>query len=159
MEINLVTVVITIINTVLLYFFLRKYLFVPVTKFMNSRTDSIQNQIKEAETRLETSEKLKVEYEKKISDSFEEGKKIIEDHRSKALAVSDEIMDEAKSEAEKIRERAKIDAEREKERVRDEMRRQIITLSLLAASKSIGEQINEEKHHTLIKEFINKVGV
>lgn len=159
MEINLVTVIFTILNTVLLYWFLKKYLFVPVTNFMNTRTDSIQNQIKEADLRLEASEKLRMEYEKKIADSLHEGKKIIEDYKSKALAMSDEILDEAKTEAEKIRERAKIDAERERERVRDEMRRQLVTLSLLAASKSIGEQINEEKHHMLIKEFINKVGV
>lgn len=159
MEINLTTVVLTILNAILLYIYLKKYLFVPVTKFMSDRTNSIQNQIKDADSRLEESEKLRMEYESKIERSVYEGKGIVEDFKTKAMSISDEMIDEAKREAERIRERARIDAEREVERVRDEMRQQIVTLSLLAASKSIEEQINEEKHHALIKEFINKVGV
>lgn len=69
------------------------------------------------------------------------------------------MLEEAKKEAGLVRERAKIDAEREKEKAKDEIKRQIITLSLLAASKSIGGQLDDEKHHMLIKEFINKAGV
>ncbi len=39
------------------------------------------------------------------------------------------------------------------------MKRQIIDLSLLMSSKALGENIDEEKHKQLIKEFITKVGI
>jgi F-type H+-transporting ATPase subunit b len=159
MEINIVTIVFTIINALLIYWFLRKKLFIPVTNFMENRTNSIENQLEDARQKQETASKLKSEYEQKLVLADKEGKKIVDEYKVKATSLSDEIIEEAKKEAALIRERAKADAEREMERARDEIRKQIIDLSLLAASKSIGEQLDEQKHHALIQEFISKVGV
>lgn len=159
MDIDYGRVVITILNFLILFWFLKKKLFAPVTKFMNDRTNSIQNKLEEARAKFDEATAMKANYEKQLSTADAEGKKIVEEYKLKASKLSDEMLEEAKKEAGLVRERAKIDAEREKEKARDEIRRQIVTLSLLAASKSIGEQLDEEKHHVLIKEFINKAGV
>ncbi|TDT62390.1 F0F1 ATP synthase subunit B [Fonticella tunisiensis] len=159
MEVNLTTVIFTIINVLILYWYLRKFLFTPVTNFMNKRTKSIEDKIQSAEEKLKTAEEAKVKYESKLQMADDEGKKIIDEYRTKAIKRSDDIIMSAKKEAEAIRKRAELDAEREYERVQDEIKKQIVELSLLAAKKSIGEQLDEEKHHELIREFISKVGV
>lgn len=159
MELNLSTILFTLLNVLILFWFLRKVLFVPTTNFMENRTNLINNQLEDAKQNQEAAAKLKSEYEQKLVSAELEGKKTVEEFRAKALSTSDELIQEAKKEASFIRERAKIDADREIERAKDEIRKQIATLSLLAASKSIGEQLDENKHHVLIQEFIDKVGV
>jgi F-type H+-transporting ATPase subunit b len=159
MELHLSTILFTLLNVLILFFVLRKILFVPITNFMENRTNSIGNQLEDARQKQEDASKLKSEYEQMLISAQAEGKKTVEDYRVKALSTSDELIQEAKKEASLIRERARIDADREIERAKDEIRKQIATLSLLAASKSIGEQLDENKHHVLIQEFIDKVGV
>jgi F-type H+-transporting ATPase subunit b len=159
MEINIVTILFTIFNALIIFWFLRKFLFVPVTNFMENRTNLIGNQLEDARQKQEDASNIKSQYEQKLISAEGEGKKVVEEYRAKALGITDEMIEEAKKEANLIRERAKLDAEREMERAKDEIRKQVVTLSLLAASKSIGEQLDENKHHVLIQEFINKVGV
>jgi F-type H+-transporting ATPase subunit b len=159
MGIDLGVVIVSIINLGILYWFLKKYLFEKLTTFMNNRTESIQSKMNLAASNLEEANGMKSKYEIQLKSADGEGKKIVEEYKIKAQKLSDEMVEEAKKEASLIRERAKIDAERELEKAKDEIKRQIITLSLLAASASIGGQLDSEKHHSLIKEFINKAGV
>ncbi|EYE89826.1 F0F1 ATP synthase subunit B [Fervidicella metallireducens AeB] len=159
MEISIPVIVVTIMNTLVLYFFLKKKFFVPVTDFMNERKNKIENDINNAQLQLAESEKLKKEYKEKLMNADDEGKKIIHSHKLKAEEISEDIILKAKKEAELIIERAKIDSEREKERAKDEIKNEIINLSIMTASKLINEELDLNKHHELIKDFIEKVGV
>lgn len=159
MDINIGVIIFSILNLLVIYWFLKKYFFERITNFMSNRTDSIQNKINSADTNLEESKSMKLQYETQLLNAENDGKKIVEEYKAKAQKLADEMDDEAKKQASIVRERAKIDAEREMEKARDEIKRQIITLSLLAASASIGGQLDAEKHHKLIKEFIVKAGV
>lgn len=159
MDFNIGVIIFSILNLLVIYWFLKKKFFDRITNFMNNRTDSIQNNINSAKTKLQESESMKLQYETQLSNAEMEGRKIVEEFKIKAQKLSDEMTEEAKRQANIIRERSKIDAEREMENARDEIKRQIITLSLLAASKSIGQQLDAERHHNLIKEFIVKAGV
>lgn len=159
MDINVGRVIVSIINLGILFWFLRKYFFLKITGFMNSRSEGIQSKLTTAAAELKEADALKTKYEVQLRSAHDEGKAIVEDNKLKAQKLADEMLEDAKKEAALIRERAKIDAERELDKAKDEIRRQIITLSLLAASKSIGDQLDDAKHHALIKEFINKAGV
>jgi len=66
-------------------------------------------------------------------------------------------LDEAKKDAESIRDRARIDAKREMERAKDEIKDEIVNISLMAAAKVIGEKLDEDKHHKMITEFIDRM--
>jgi F-type H+-transporting ATPase subunit b len=159
MEFNKVTFLFTIFNAVVVFWFLRKFLFVPVTNFMENRTNLIGSQIEDAKQKQQDASSLKSQYEQKLFLAEGEGKKVVEEYRAKALKMTDEIIEEAKKEANLIRERAKLDADREMERAKDDIKKQIVRLSFLAASKSVEEQLDENKHHLLIQEFINRIEV
>jgi F-type H+-transporting ATPase subunit b len=159
MDINVGRLIVSVINLGILYWFLKKYLFGRLTTFMNNRTESMQSKLALAKSNLEEANAMREKYEIQLRTAETEGKRIVEEYKIKAQKLSEELHEDAKKEAGLIRERAKIDAERELEKAKDEIKRQIITLSLLAASKSIGGQLDNEKHHVLIKEFINKAGV
>lgn len=159
MDINLYTIAFTIINFIILYLFLRRFLFKKVQDFMESRSNAVEENINKAKKNSEESSNLKEEMKKKLQDAQVEGRRIVGEYKSRANALSEEIMSEAKKEAEGILERARVDVEREKEKARDEIKEQIVTLSLLAASKSIKEQLDEKKHREMINDFINEVGI
>jgi F-type H+-transporting ATPase subunit b len=158
MEINPLTVLATIINFVILYFILRHFLFEPVTTTISDREDEIKGRIARAEREEQKAEQLRQENEKQLNNAILEGKTIVEEYKSKAEGVSDDIIEKAKKEAEFILDRARIDAEREKEKASEEIRLQAVNLAILLSSKALEKTIDENEHRRLIKEFIAKVG-
>ncbi len=158
MDINPLTVLATIINFVILYFILRHFLFEPVTNTISSRENEIKDRIAKAEKDEQKAEGLRLENEKRLANAVLEGKNIVEEYKSKAQHVSDDIIDRAKKEAEFILERARTDAEREKEKAQEDIKLQAINLAILLSSKALENTIDENEHRRLIKEFIAKVG-
>jgi F-type H+-transporting ATPase subunit b len=159
MDINLYTVAFTIVNFIILYLFLRKFLFNRVQNFMISRSNAVEENISTAKKNVEESTNLKKEIKIKLQDAQVEGRRIVDEYKSRANTLSDEIVSEAKKEAEGILERARVDSEREKEKAKSEIKEQIVALSLLVASKYIKAQLDEKRHHEMINDFINEVGI
>lgn len=156
---NPVTFIVTIINVLIMYFILKKFLFGKVSDFMANRSSSIEADINEAKSSKEEANELKLKYENQLKTAETEGKKIVEEYKVKATKLSDEMLEEAKKDAALVRERAKLDAKREMDKAKEEVKKQVIALSMLAAAKSMGGQLDEAKHHNLIKDFIDKVEV
>lgn len=159
MELNLYTVVITMVNFFILYLILKSFLFKPVLDFINNRTKSIEEQLNETKYNHEKSEALRMEYEKKLDDAEDKGREILDKYKQEADSVSEEIILKAKYEAKAIREKAINDAAGEMERAKEGIKKQIVTISILAASKAINKEIDEKKHHDMIMDFIDKVGI
>jgi F-type H+-transporting ATPase subunit b len=158
MKIDASMIFFTVLNMLILYWFLKKKFFKPVLNLMNSRTQSIENQIQNAEEMTNKAQELKAEYERKLVDAENIGKKIVQEYRDKAINHSNEILDEANNEAELIKARAKKDAEWERQKAEDEIRERVISLALIAASKVVNEQLGNKNQHAIIEQFISKVG-
>lgn len=126
---------------------------------MNKRTESIQKNIADAESALKQAELSRAQYEEKLILAEAEGKRVVEKYKEKAQSLYDEILKEANKEAELVRLRAKVDAEREMEKANDEIKKQVIAMALLAASKAVEAQLDNKHQHMLIKQFISKVGM
>jgi len=152
------TFFIQIVNTLILFFVLKRILFKPVTEFMDKRTQGIENAIQEAEDKKQESDRLKDEYEQKIQDIQLERNKIIEEATQKARIKTDEILEIANEEAKQIIEKAKNEIDREKQKMMNELKDEISTLALLAASKVIEKDLDSNTHEQMIQQFIDKVG-
>ncbi len=152
------TFVFQIANTLILFFILKKLLFKPVSEFMEKRKAEIAGSIKEAEMKNEEAEKYKSEYITKIEASQEEGRQIIKDAARKAEARADEIIKAAEKEAVEIKQRAELDIQREKEKAINVLKEDIASLAMLAASKVVKEDLDGDKHNTLVRKFIDEVG-
>jgi F-type H+-transporting ATPase subunit b len=125
---------------------------------MNSRTQNIEDQIKDAEERVKQAQILKDQYEKRLEEAEDEGKKIVQEYRDKAVSLSSEIIEKANTEAEQIRARGKRDVERERQRAQEEIKEEVVSLALMAAEKVVDGQLDITNQHVLIKDFISKVG-
>lgn len=152
------TFVFQIANTLILFLVLKKLLFKPVTEMMNNRQDGIRNSLKDAENKNLEAEALISTYQKKIENAKDEGFEIIKAMRKEAEANAKSIIHAADAEANKIREKALIEIEREKEKSINLLKDEVSDMALMAASRVIEKELNDDEHRRLIKEFIGEVG-
>ncbi len=152
------TFVFQIINTFILFIILKNLLFKPVTEFMEQRKAEIQGSMNEAEQKNKEADIFKEEYIGKLEASEEEGRQIIRDAAKKAEVRAEEIVKAAEKEAVEIKERADVEIKRERVKAINSLKDDIASLAMLAASKVVEEDLNENKHNALVKKFIDEVG-
>lgn len=147
-----------LLNTVILCGVLSYLLYKPVSNFMRNRRERIASQISSAESQLKSAEKLKAEYAEKIKNIEKEKDVILEQARSRASKKEQEIILEAKKEADTLKNRAIIEIQREQEKAKDEIKKQIIEVSSLMASRFISASIDESQQNKLVDEVISDLG-
>ena len=152
------TFVFQLINTFILFLILKKFLFGPVTNFMKKREDEIKNQIQAAKNLDEDAQKLKAEYELKLTHADDEGKEIIKKYTQRAENRAFEIVKTAEAEVDTMKLNAHRELERERVKAVNELKGQISELTILAASKVVEKDLNEADHKELINKFISEVG-
>lgn len=149
---------IQIVNTIILFWILRKILFKPVLNIIDARENAIKSDIATGEQAKNEGLALKSEYEQKLAVAKNEGQEIIKQATLRAEQKSEEIISTAKEEATSIKERANKDIVQEKEKVMNELKNDISNIAILAASKVIEKDIDQAKHEEMINKFIEEVG-
>ncbi len=147
-----------LLNTLILCGVLSYLLYKPVTKFMSARRERIAGQISSAEEQLSDANKLKAQYEDKLKAIEKEKQEILDLARSRAVQREQEIIAEAKKEAETLKNRAMVDIQREQEKAKDEIKKQIIEVSSLMASRFVAASIDEKQQNKLVDEVISDLG-
>ena len=152
------TMLITWATLFLLFNILKKFLYGPVTKFIDERKAKIESDLSEAKALNVEAENLKKGYELKMSETKEERQNIISEARTRGEEVKNEIIEEAKREAQAIKEKARKDIEIERKAAFQNLKEETGDMALLIASKLIGEEIKVENQNSLIDKFIDEVG-
>ena len=152
------TFVFQLINTFILYLILRKFLFGPVTKFMQNRENEIKDQINNAQALEDHAKTLIASYENKLQRADDEGKEIVREHTQRAENRAFEIIKTAEAEIDTMKVNAHRELERERIKAVNELKDQISEITIMAASKVVEKDLNEADHKVLIDQFINEVG-
>ncbi len=153
-----IDMVLQIFNTIVLFLFLRHFLFDKVTNFMKERSDGIQASIDDADKKVREAEALKSEYEAKLSNIRDEELEILKNARIAAENRTKEMIKDAQREIDNLRLKAQDDIERERISTINQLKDDISSLAILAASKVINSEIDGAKHTALIDDVIEKVG-
>ncbi|QSX05046.1 F0F1 ATP synthase subunit B [Sedimentibacter sp. zth1] len=152
------TLFIMLINIGILYFVLKKFLFKPVTAFMDKRSKGIEDSIKDAENKVKDAEKYKNNYLDKLNNAQIERKEIIDKAVYNANLKADNILKEAKSEASALKVKADKDIELERKKAYNDVKSEISSIAIMAASKVLESEVDEKKNSELINKFIEEVG-
>lgn len=146
---------IQLLNTIIMCAGLSFILYKPVLNFLNARKEKVAKQIDDAQFKVEEAEKYKLEYENKLKEIDVQRNDILEKARLRASQREQQIITEAKKEAEALKLRAMTDIQREQEKAKDEMRKQIIEVSSVMASRFISVSINENEKNKIADEVIS----
>lgn len=147
-----------IINTIILYLLLRHFLFVPVTNFMEKRRKGIEDSINLAESKNSEADEYKKEYFAKLQTAEDEGNNIIKQATKNADAKADKIIEEAKEDVTQLKDKALQDIESERKKAVNEIKDEISSIAILAASKVLETEIDKSKNKQLVDKFIKEVG-
>lgn len=150
--------ILQLINTGILYLFLKKFLFGRIASFLEERKANIEKSFKEADDAAKRAEEIKAEYADKISVAQDEAREIVKEASKRAEERAEEIVKNAKEEAAKVMERASLEVQRERQNVLNELKNEISNMAILAASKVIEKDIDKKQHELLIENFIKEVG-
>lgn len=149
------TVIFTFINIIILYFILKKILFKPVTKFMDNRTNKIQDALNMAEEAKQKVEELKIEYDAKLKEAKQEGQVILDDYKKMADKAYEKIIADARKEADMIIQNTKTELEIEKQQVISKVKEEMADLVLATTEKVLEQNIDNKTNRKLISNFIN----
>ncbi|MBQ7363325.1 MAG: F0F1 ATP synthase subunit B [Clostridia bacterium] len=145
-------------NLLILYIFLKKFLFKPIKKMIDSRQAEIDGMYSDAEGKRAEADAMRAEYEARLSEAKEESEEILKSARRRAALKEEEILNDAKAEAARVLERADEEIELERKRILNEVKDEVSGLAVGIASAVIGRDVTEEEHHELIDTFIDEVG-
>lgn len=125
----------------------------PVLRMLDERSNRIKESLEQAEAIKEQSARAEEEVKKQLQLASQQGQEII----ARATQTSDEIrakaQELAKKDAEVLIERARQAIKAERDQAIDQLKREFTDLTIMAASKVIGETLDKESH----KELIDKV--
>ena len=145
----------TVANVLILFVLLRIFLFKPLNKIINERTQSIQNDIDSAKKAKSEAEELKEQYESTIGDAKEEAKNILMKAHEDAESERDAIIKKAHEDAEQKVAEADKEIESERKKVLRQAQSEIADLAIEAASKIVGANVDDEKNRRLVDEFLS----
>lgn len=148
----------TIIAVFVLFTALSYFLFNPARKMLNARKAKIHDELEDARQNMETAQSLKAQYEEKLKEINKEAEGILSDARKRALANENQIIADAKEEASRIIERAKVEAQLEKQKMSDEVKKEMVVLASLVASKVVAASVDMTVQEQLVNETLKEIG-
>ncbi|MFP4661378.1 MAG: F0F1 ATP synthase subunit B [Halanaerobiales bacterium] len=146
-----------VINFFVILFLLKRYLYDKIIDVLESRANNIENDLSTAEKTREDAEALKREYEAQLKSARDEAQNIVEAAETRARRKAREIIKEAQEKAENIKVNKMKEIEQAKKEAVEQLRNEVASISLLAASKLIQEKLDQEKHKKLIMNYIGKL--
>ncbi len=157
-SVNLWQIIISLLNLLILFMILKKFLYKPVKKVLAERQAIVDNSLKNAKKAEKDAKKAKKTYEEKLAAAQTEANEILKEANKKAEKRSDKIVANAKKKADDIVRQAQNDAKLEKQKAQSEIRHEITEVSALLTEKLLEREINTDDHRGYINSFIEKIG-
>ncbi len=152
------SLIFTIINLVVLYLLLKKFLIRPITDIMEKREKLIAEGLESANSTRNEAMELKQEYETALTGAREESARIVEKAQVQAKVEYDRILNEAGEKASDMLGAAKASIETEREQTMKELQSEIAGLAMAAAAKIVGEKAGTQGNQDIYSQFLGEVG-
>ena len=156
--VNFWTALFILLNTLIIFFVAKKFLFVPVMKIIVTRQEEIDGLYNQAESAREEAQKLQSEYEEKFSQAAATSERLLKEATVRAQGREEEIIREANIRAEAILSKATADIAQEKKKALNDAKDEISVIALAIAGKVVGRELNAEDQSKLVDSFIEELG-
>ena len=158
LNINFFTALFTLANTVALFLVLKKFLWKPVLKMIESRQKEIDDLYADAGDAKQQAQLLEAEYRQKLESAAETGDRLVKEATARAQSRSEQIIAGANAEADAIRAKAAADIAQEKKKALNDAKDEISVLALDIAGKVVGRELTDADRTRLVDSFIDELG-
>jgi F-type H+-transporting ATPase subunit b len=149
----------TIIAFGLTFFVLRRFAFGPIQKLIDERRDRIREALDEADKARHEARELRELTKQEREDAKAERERILDDSRRQGQAQFEQARAQADDDLKRRLEENKREIEAENRRMAEQIRRDVVELTLLAAEKVTGKSLDADDQRRLIDETIEEVDV
>jgi F-type H+-transporting ATPase subunit b len=128
----------------------KQYIWPPIIKHMEVRQAKIAAGLRDAER---AEHELKIAKEKAqnyVIEAKNQAGKLIEEANKRAANLIEEAREKANLESKRIKQQAAAEIESRSAQVKEELRKQVVALSLLGAEKIIQQQIDANQHEKML---------
>lgn len=158
MGVNLWDALFALANFLALFFVLKKFLFGPVMKMIDSRQKEIDNTYAAAGQARSEAEALRAEYEQKLAVAADTGERLVKEAVARGQSREEEILRQANREADAIRQKAAADIAQERKTAVNDAKDEISDLALAIAGKVVGKSLDGDEQAALVDRFIEQLG-
>ena len=158
LNINFFTALFTLVNTVVLFLVLKKFLFKPVMQMITDRQKEIDDMYDAADSAKSEAQALEAEYKEKLSQAAITGERMVKEAVARGQSREEEIIRQANAEASAIIAKASADIALEKKKALNDAKDEISSIAMAIAEKVVGRELTGADHSDLVDGFINRLG-
>ena len=147
-----------LLNTLIIFFVARKFLFGPVMKIIQDRQQEIDDMYDAAGKAKDSAAALEQEYKQKLSVAAETSERMVKEAVARGQSREEEIIRQANRDADAIRSKAAADIAQEKKKAVNDAKDEISEMAVAIAEKVVGRELNAADQASLVDHFIDELG-
>ncbi|BDU50011.1 F0F1 ATP synthase subunit B [Haliovirga abyssi] len=145
-------------NFILLLYVFARFMFKPMSKFLEERRQQITDDIETAKSNREKAIEMEKEMEKELKSAKMKSQDILNEAIRKTEDIKDDILKETHATREKMLKAAEADIVKMKEQVKRELRDEMTIIAIKLAEKMIEKKMSGDIEKNLLDQFIEEVG-
>jgi F-type H+-transporting ATPase subunit b len=149
----------TIVTFFITFLVLRRFAFAPIQKLIDERRDRIREALDEADKARQEARELRELTQKEREEAKADRERILDDSRRQGQAQLEQSRAQADEDLKRRLEENRREIEAENRRLAEQIRRDVVELTLLAAEKVTGKTLDADDQRRLIDETIEEVDV
>lgn len=126
----------------------------PVKKFLEKRSEMLEEEVKTTHENRQISEEKRVEMISNLANAKAEATKIINDAAKEATIAKDKILSDANDERRQLKEKTMNEISLEKEKAMKELKDQIVDVAFEASSKILEREVNSLDNKKIVDNFV-----
>lgn len=156
--VNFWTSLFILLNTLIIFFVGKKYLFGPVMKMIENRQKEIDDTYAQADLAKQQASALRAQYEEKLAAAMQTSEQLVKEAVVRGQKREEDILRQANEEADAIRRKAAADIAQEKKKAINDAKNEIAGLAMDIAGKVVGRSLDEKDQADLVDQFIDQLG-
>lgn len=155
---NPYTIVFTILNLLVLWLFLRHFLFGKITAILDRRAQMVQSELDGAEQEKKQAEQLRRQYDEQLKQARQESAELLAQAKAQAQQQYQFTLDVAQTDARKLMETTRKQLQAERESMIRGARNEVAQLALFAATKVAQKEMDSQSDMALVDAFLSETG-
>lgn len=146
-----------LVNFIILVLLLKRYAYKPIMKMLHEREAKIAGSIEAAQNDEKKAQETLEQYQQQLSQARVKAQEIVDKAAKRAQQEYDASLIQTKQEIEQMHETAKENLARERAHAADQLKAQVVDLSMAAAGKIVAANMDSAANQKLVNEFIEKL--
>ena len=126
----------------------------PVKKFLEKRSEMLEEEVKTTHENRQSSEEKRIEMISNLANAKAEATKIINEATKEATIAKDKIISDANDERRQLKEKTMNEISLEKEKAMKELKDQIVDVAFEASSKILEREVNSLDNKKIVDNFV-----